>query len=165
MAAEEPKERGQAKVAILVALIGAAATILAALITLIPSLRTATGQERPPDDKPEEKPPFKATMDDCVGKWRWQTKGRAINFDLDVAGSFTAEDFPNQRVPHQGLGLFRDGKGHWSVKDGRLTITMTHVWVGAVWVAEEVTWIDAKKVTAVSRNEVTLEGDEPLRRR
>jgi hypothetical protein len=166
MAAEEPKERGQAKVAILVALIGAAATILAALIPLIPSLRTTLEQEKPPGDtEPEEETPrvpapFRPRMDDCVGRWRWRTVNRSIKFDLNGDGSFAAED-----VPDQGFGAVSKGKGHWSVEDGRLTVTMTHVWVGFFWKENEVTWIDAKKITALSRNEITLEGAAPLRRR
>jgi hypothetical protein len=174
MGAEESRERDSAKVAITVALIGAAATIIAALITLVPNLRSQPEQERSPADPPSAEveptpkdppPPFKARMDDCVGKWRWRTRDRSLNFDLEADGSFTVEDFPDRRNPEEGFGLVSKGKGHWSVEGGRLTVTMTHVWTGLFWKEYEVTWIDAKKIAAVLRNEVTLEGTAPLRRR
>jgi hypothetical protein len=172
MVAEEPKDAGSAKVTILVALIGAAATILAALIALIPTFRSLPAQAKSADEPTpveeiatREPTPFKPRMDDCVGRWRWRTTDRSINLDLNVDGSFTAEDFPDSTDSSSGFGVVSKGKGHWSVEDGRLTVTMTHVWAVALWKENEVTWIDAKKVTSVSRNEVTLQGAAPLRRR
>jgi hypothetical protein len=42
---------------------------------------------------------------------------------------------------------------------------MTHVWTGLFWKENEVTWLDRRKITSVSRNEITLKGAAPLRRR
>jgi hypothetical protein len=49
-----------------------------------------------------------------VGKWRWRTTGRSLNFDLEADVSFTGEDFPDRRDPEEGFGLVSKGKGHWS---------------------------------------------------
>lgn len=152
-------------VEIIVALIGALATIVAALIAILPNL---IRKRAAPPILPDLPPPASsvAQMNDCVGKWRWRTSDRSIEFDLRGDGSFTAKN-----VPDAGrLVDFADGRGNWEVVSGRLTVTMTHVgkfflweWCG-LWKSYKVEWISNDRITAVSRDEITLKASKPLRR-
>lgn len=81
MSADQAKERNAHSVAIVVAIIGALATITAALIAVLPNLRSQFDQKAEPAaakagiepaklrELPEP-PPFVAKTGDCVGKWR-----------------------------------------------------------------------------------------------
>jgi hypothetical protein len=68
-----------------------------------------------------------------AGKYRWRTTGRTIDFDLERDWTFHADDKPDKVNIREGGGLVREGKGTWSVREGRLTITMTHVWAITFW--------------------------------
>lgn len=107
----------------------------------------------------------RATMKDCVGKWRWRSGNRNINFDLNRDGTFTAKDFPDEASWTEGGGLVSDGKGNWEVEDGRLSITMTHVWTLAFWKEHKVTWIAGEEIVKVSEDQITLKSSKHLRRR
>jgi hypothetical protein len=158
----ESKERSTHGVAITVALISALATIAAALIAaILPNLRPQGGEKPEPAPKVDALPAaFVAKMGDCVGKWRWRTSDRSIEFDLR-GGSFTAENFPDDG----GLQDIADGKGNWEVVNGRLTVTMTHVGKLGLWKAHKVEWISDELITAVAWDEITLKGSKPLLRK
>jgi len=100
-----------------------------------------------------------------VGKWRWQTVERHIEFNLKSDDTFTAKDIPDKTPGWlEGKGLVSAGKGNWFIKDGCLTINMTDVWVVTFWKEHKVTWIDGSKILKVEETKVLLADNNPLDR-
>ena len=100
-----------------------------------------------------------------VGKWRYRTTGRTIEFELKYDGSLTCEDQPDSKPSwREGHGFIHSGKGIWKVHGDVLTMAMTHVWVHAVWWKHEVTWIDRDKITKITSTEVLLADGDRLKR-
>jgi hypothetical protein len=112
------------------------------------------------DDKPQSPAEPSATMDQCVGKWVWRTSGRTIDFDLATDGTFTAVNHADD----PGWQDIADGKGHWDVTDGFLTITMTHVGRLGLYTPFSVNWIDKDRIERVTDSEIALLDNKPLRK-
>jgi hypothetical protein len=172
MSTGDARNQGSHTVTIIAALIGALATVVAALIAVFPSLRSSGPGPQPPiikengETPPPPPPPPTPTMKDCVGLWRWRTDDRFLDFDLNADGSMKVRNHPDKASDFQdGAGFVRDGKGHWEVEDGRITVTMTHVWVGVFWKEFEGVWLSKEPIEAVRPDEIRLRNKKPLRRR
>jgi len=105
------------------------------------------------------------TTENCIGQLSWRTDGRTVDFDLKADGSFTAQDKPDTVNLSEGAGLVSEGKGRWRVQEGKLTITMTHVWVLAFWKEHQVIWIDDEKIVRLTNKRITLEDGDALKKR
>jgi hypothetical protein len=58
-----------------------------------------------------------------------------------------------------GGGFVKEANGHWSVDaEGRLSVKVTHVWVG-------VAFVDEDRIVKVSSSEITLKSGDRLRKR
>jgi hypothetical protein len=101
---------------------------------------------------------------DLAGKYCWKTTGRSFDFDLREDGTFTAQQTPDGTVIADVRGLFKESKGEWGIRDGRLTITMTHVWTLAFWKSHRVVWIDNEQMTGVTSGEIQLKFSNPLQK-
>jgi hypothetical protein len=134
-----------------------------------PYVRFAPQEGKPLDLSASEKPvPAKVyRMDDCVGKWKLRTDGGAVDMDLKTDGTCALTNRPDTRPDWSaGGGFVKDAKGHWSVDaKGRLTVKMTHVWVGIFWKEYEGTFVDDDKIVKVSTSEITLKSGNRLRKR
>jgi hypothetical protein len=113
---------------------------------------------------PQPKP---AKMADCVGSWRMPFGGGSIDMDLKADGTAAFTDRPDKpRAWVEGGGFVSEGKGNWSVdNDGRLTVKMTHAWVGVFWMGKEITWLNAERISEVTNTEIVLLNGDRLRRR
>lgn len=109
-------------------------------------------------------PPRKVdlTVAACAGQYTWRTDGRTIDFDLKLDGTFTAYNKPDNP---QLKDLVRDGKGTWEIRDGFLTVKMTHVWVGFFWKELPVTWIEREAIQSATDRRIELKGSTPLIRK
>jgi pimeloyl-ACP methyl ester carboxylesterase len=95
-------------------------------------------------------------MSDCVGRYRWRTGERTIEFSLEADGSFSASQKADHLEWREGFGLVSDGKGTWSLEDGRLTVRMEAVHVFGLWKPHEVVWIDGEHVLDVTDEGIAL---------
>lgn len=134
------------------------------------SLRNALRPQGPPRKAEQPEMAKQPEMADCVGKYRWRTSDKTIDFDLHEDGTFLAHQTPDpsKNLTEIIVNMVRDGKGTWNVLAGRLTITMTHVgkkigWkkIG-LWKRFDMTWINDQKITAVTATEILLEYSNPL---
>ena len=96
------------------------------------------------------------TMADCAGHWGWKTATRTITFDLNIDGTFEATDHPHQTNLWEGGGLVNSGWGHWAVKDGKLTIALTHVSVLGIPKEYNIVWINEDPVVSASETAIVL---------
>jgi hypothetical protein len=121
------------------------------------------------DDKLAEKygiaPPPRTvlkTVSGCAGRYTWRTVDRSIDFDLKSDGTFTAYNKPDEPKLED---LVRDAKGTWSVVDDKLTIRMTHVWVGVYWKEYKMAWISGELISSATDKKLELQSSQPLIRK
>ncbi len=100
-----------------------------------------------------------------VGKWSWRTSDGSVDAELRSDATFTAENKPDKKPEWKDPARWvTTGKGNWSVRDQKLTITMTQVWAVAFWKDYPVTWFDNEKIAAVKPTQVELEDGSLLQR-
>lgn len=111
------------------------------------------------DTKPAARPfEFK----DCPGKYRWQTSDGTIDFDLEWDGTFTAVQTTDTMNLPEGAEPVKKGKGTWSVRGARLTVTMTHALTMTIWKEQRVTWINDEEIAGTGKSGITLKTSKPL---
>jgi len=112
---------------------------------------------------PERESPI--TLQDIAGQYSWRTTDRTIEFDLEADGTVTAIDKSDSLDIATGAGLISEGKGHWSVENGKLTITMTHVWMAVFWKEQRVDWVNEENLTRLTDKRILLEKSAALMRK
>ena len=98
---------------------------------------------------------------DFIGtwSWKWENEGR-IEFTLKNGGDMEAELFPaKQNLKYK---LIDEGKGSWTMKQGRLSIKMTHVDIHFKWQDFPVPWIEAEKIEFVNAEKILLGNGQEL---
>ena len=103
-----------------------------------------------------------------VGPWRLEGQRERIDVDFKEDNTFTATgyDFPYPHTREDPRLAWR-GKGHWVVRNGKLSIGRTHAWGwgNKDWVKNSRDIFYYKPIKKVTPTEVVLEGGPPMKRR